>query len=157
MKAGTRVTLTDGWLHHSMGSVYPKYGTCGTVKRYGVSAKKVEALDLVALLGVEGKIMLVAWDTGEETYVRERHVSKGEIYVDKNEYEHGDVVVFKDRNLHQQFPQFYPPPGTEGSVYSVVSDLEILVQWPKGTTSANDRWFTMNEYVYRKGEQHGNW
>lgn len=52
----------------------------------------------------------------------------------------GKEVVFEDN--YKDFSLCYPPYGTIGKVLSYIdSEDKILVQWPKGTTSDNDRWW----------------
>ena len=59
----------------------------------------------------------------------------------------GLKVRFTDQNLHEVLPDYYPEAGTEGTIVSVTkcvhaeNTVYILVQWPKGSTSQNDRWF----------------
>lgn len=150
MKKGTRVTLMDGWLKHSIGSQYPNYGTVGTVLNGKVNPTEVDGMDLIALLGKTGNLMLVKWDSGEETYVRESHVTEGEIKVEINPLQVGDIVEFTDEENRNRFPYFYPPVGTIGKVISILTDMEVKVQWPKGTTSEEDKWFAMNSMILKR-------
>ena len=57
----------------------------------------------------------------------------------KRKFEVGDRVRVKDNNLHTAYPQFYPERGTVGTI-EAVDDFALLVQWPTGSTSGNDRW-----------------
>lgn len=52
----------------------------------------------------------------------------------------GLKVRFTDQNLHEVLPDYYPEAGTEGTIVSIVGNM-AFVQWPKGSTSQNDRWF----------------
>ena len=55
----------------------------------------------------------------------------------------GRRVVFKSNLWRQRLPQFYPVVGTVGTVLlrsQVIRD-GYYIQWPKGTTSGNDKWF----------------
>lgn len=49
----------------------------------------------------------------------------------------GMKVRFTDKFLHEIAPQYYPEVGTIGEV----TDIEVMVQWPKGSTSRDDNWF----------------
>lgn len=42
----------------------------------------------------------------------------------------GDIVRLPSvcQNLHDKYPEWYPPPGTEGTVISVSSEF-ILIKW----------------------------
>lgn len=54
----------------------------------------------------------------------------------------GLKVRFTDQNLHEVLPDHYPEAGTEGTIVSVTKCVyAVLVQWPKGSTSQNDRWY----------------
>lgn len=47
---------------------------------------------------------------------------------------------------HMVFPQYYPEDGTIGVVTLAVDpkiDNEVLVQWPKGSTSGVDEWWAL--------------
>ena len=54
----------------------------------------------------------------------------------------GSKVKFKDteseRILHRKYPEYFPAPGTVG----VLEGGNSLVQWPRGSTSRDDRWLT---------------
>lgn len=54
----------------------------------------------------------------------------------------GDRVEFiGDDSLHAVAPQYYPKPGTIGSVAKIDPDGTLLVEWQEGSTSEDDTWF----------------
>lgn len=60
-----------------------------------------------------------------------------------NMYKKGDKVMFCDAQAHKQIPSCYPKVGTIGVVKCAAeSDDEVMVQWPEGSTSSDDLWFT---------------
>lgn len=61
--------------------------------------------------------------------------------VNSNNVKEGDSVRYIDRNEHKNSPEYYPAKDVIGKVIKVCSDLTCYIQWPKGTTSQNDRWY----------------
>ena len=62
----------------------------------------------------------------------------------------GDRVRFKGNAPcnHTQHPDCYPKDGTVGVVsfdIDPVVDDEVLVHWPKGSTSGDDKWWAFVE------------
>lgn len=54
----------------------------------------------------------------------------------------GDKVRFVDRKAHKQTPEYYPSVGTIGTVVmDECNPKDWKIQWPKGTTSGDDRWY----------------
>ena len=49
----------------------------------------------------------------------------------------GMNVRFIASELHSLAPVFYPEVGTTG----VIVEPELLVQWEKGSTSGDDKWY----------------
>lgn len=58
-----------------------------------------------------------------------------------NNVKKGDSVRYIGKNGHKHVPEFYPAKDVVGKVIEVCSDLTCHIQWPKGTTSQNDRWY----------------
>lgn len=55
----------------------------------------------------------------------------------------GKQVRFINAEVHENEPDFYPAPGTIGTIVPIDEDFEkakFLVQWPSGSTSWNDKW-----------------
>lgn len=60
----------------------------------------------------------------------------------------GDKVRFVDRKAHEQTPEYYPSVGTIGTVVmDEYNPKDWKIQWPKGTTSGNDRWYCEEESI----------
>lgn len=60
----------------------------------------------------------------------------------------GDKVRFVDRKAHEQTPEYYPSVGTIGTVVmDECNPKDWKIQWPKGTTSGNDRWYCGEESI----------
>lgn len=57
----------------------------------------------------------------------------------------GDLVVFKNEGMHKLCPGIYPPKDTVGEIIKDQNHLLdiLLVQWPEGSTSLDDRWHCM--------------
>ncbi len=52
----------------------------------------------------------------------------------------GDKVVFTDQKAHEKMPLCCPPVGTIGKIVGY-DDVCLVIQWPYGTTSLDDRWW----------------
>lgn len=51
-----------------------------------------------------------------------------------------------DPCTHKKLPEYYPADGTIGVVTVAADpdiDDEVLVQWPKGSTSGDDEWWAL--------------
>lgn len=71
------------------------------------------------------------------------------------EFKKGDKVRFVDTPVthlkHQDYPEFYPEPGTIGTVYQD-SDLDgtTLVEWPQAAfQGARSDWWALSTYLER--------
>ena len=53
----------------------------------------------------------------------------------------GDKVKMIDKDAHNFDPLCFPVAGTIGTVIDY-DFYDVRVQWPKGTTSGNDRWYS---------------
>lgn len=53
----------------------------------------------------------------------------------------GDSVRYIGKNGHKNSPEYYPAKDVVGKVIKVCSDRTCDIQWPKGSTSRNDRWY----------------
>ena len=61
--------------------------------------------------------------------------------VNSNNVKKGDSVRYIGKNGHKINPDYYPAKDVVGKVIKVCSDLTCDIQWPKGSTSRNDRWY----------------
>lgn len=63
----------------------------------------------------------------------------------------GDVVVATDgiSHMHELYPRNYPAPGTIGTVLGVNSWSSVYVQWSKGSTSTDDRWYVADYHLHK--------
>lgn len=52
----------------------------------------------------------------------------------------GDKVRFIDESAHLKHARYFPAVGTMGEVVSMVINERVVVQWPSGSTSGDDRW-----------------
>lgn len=62
----------------------------------------------------------------------------------KDNVKAGSKVRMIDGEMHNKGPRCFPIAGTAGIV-KVISHYNCKVQWPKGTTSENDRWWSKYE------------
>lgn len=53
----------------------------------------------------------------------------------------GDFVRYTDEEEHKKEPEYYPAKDMVGKVIRVCSDRTCNIQWPKGSTSSNDKWY----------------
>lgn len=61
--------------------------------------------------------------------------------VNSNNVKKGDSVRYIGKNGHKNSREYYPAKDVVGKVIKVCSDLTCHIQWPKGSTSQNDRWY----------------
>ena len=61
--------------------------------------------------------------------------------VNGNNVKKGDSVRYIGKNGHKNNPDYYPAKDVVGKVIEVCSDRTCDIQWPKGATSRNDRWY----------------
>ena len=61
--------------------------------------------------------------------------------VNSNNVKKGDSVRYIGKNGHKNNPEYYPAKDVVGKVIKVCSDLTCCIQWPKGSTSNDDRWY----------------
>ena len=60
----------------------------------------------------------------------------------------GSLVKMISNQKHEENPRFYPPADTVGKVVSwPEKNLDMMVEWPIGSTSGNDCWFINEEYI----------
>lgn len=52
-----------------------------------------------------------------------------------------DFVRYTDEEGHKKEPEYYPAKDMVGKVIRVCSDRTCDIQWPKGSTSSNDKWY----------------
>ena len=60
--------------------------------------------------------------------------------VNSNNVKKGDSVRYIDKNGHKNNPEYYPAKDAVGKVIEVCSESTCYIQWPKGSTSLDDRW-----------------
>lgn len=60
-----------------------------------------------------------------------------------------DVVIVTDEisNAHKRFPEWYPAPGTIGTILDASDEDCISIQWSKGSTSKDDIWYVRSEQI----------
>ncbi len=52
-----------------------------------------------------------------------------------------DYVRYTEEHKHKNSPEYYPAKDMIGKVIKVCSNQTCFVQWPKGSTSGNDKWY----------------
>lgn len=68
----------------------------------------------------------------------------------KNNFQVGDEVVFVNSEMHESCPEYYPKVGTVGTIVEVLPTshyLNIRIRWPRGSTSHNDIWSVLYDWV----------
>lgn len=58
----------------------------------------------------------------------------------------GDKVRYIGKD-HKEMPEFYPEIGTVGTIMKKSGDTNWYIQWPKGSTVGNDRWWATNKCI----------
>lgn len=60
-----------------------------------------------------------------------------------NNLKKGDIVMAAvyTSEIHNKYPQYYPPIGTVGKVLGQGVKDSVYVQWSKGSTSLDDKWY----------------
>lgn len=60
-----------------------------------------------------------------------------------------DIVMATDKisNAHKRIPEWYPAPGTVGTILDASDEECISVQWTKGSTSKDDTWYVRYEQL----------
>ena len=86
--------------------------------------------------GQKGRSFLIGEPKKTEPKCTERWVP-----VNGNNVKKGDSVRYINKIGHKNSPEYYPAKDVVGKVIKVCSDLTCHIQWPKGTTSRNDRWY----------------
>ena len=86
--------------------------------------------------GQKGRSFLIGEPKKTEPKCTERWVP-----VNGNNVKKGDSVRYIGKNGHKNSPEYYPAKDVVGKVIKVCSDLTCDIQWPKGSTSRNDRWY----------------
>ena len=61
----------------------------------------------------------------------------------KHKFKRGDKVVFLNAELHNEYPIYYPPEGSVGSVL-IPGRESACIQWPEGTTGGSGLWHARN-------------
>ena len=61
--------------------------------------------------------------------------------VNGNNVKKGDSVRYINELGHEKAPEYFPAKNVVGKVIKVCSNDNCYVQWPKGSTSQDDRWY----------------
>ena len=65
-----------------------------------------------------------------------------------SDIEVGDKVRYIiDAATTKEFPEFYPPNGTIGTVIGIEDSPFYYIKWPKGTTKGDGRWYAKREDI----------
>ena len=76
-----------------------------------------------------------------ETKQTESKCTERWVPVNTDNVKKGDSVRYIGKNGHKNSPEYYPAKDVVGKVIKVCSDLTCHIQWPKGSTSQDDRWY----------------
>lgn len=64
------------------------------------------------------------------------------------EIEIGDKVRYIiDADTTKEFPEFYPPKGTIGTVIGIKDAPLYLIRWPEGTTEDDGCWYAKEDDI----------
>lgn len=102
---------------------------------------------LIHLQEIDNEVKVVHYDCNTE---KEPVTLLSQVVADDDEYTKtiakvGDKVKYIGIK-HDYAPEYFPEPGTIGTVTRV--DVETYtVQWPKGSTSGDDRWIVQHNNV----------
>ena len=105
----------------------------------GCNWRIIQAIGLVYrsayIRGQLGRSFIIGEPKQTEPKCTERWVP-----VNSNNVKKGDSVRYIGKNGHKNSPEYYPAKDVVGKVIKVCSDLTCHIQWPKGSTSQDDRW-----------------
>ena len=105
----------------------------------GCNWRIIQAIGLVYrsayIRGELGRSFIIGEPKQTEPKCTERWVP-----VNSNNVKKGDSVRYIGKNGHKNSPEYYPAKDAVGKVIKVCSDLTCYIQWPKGSTSQDDRW-----------------
>ena len=106
----------------------------------GCNWRIIQAIGLVYrsayIRGQLGRSFIIGEPKQTEPKCTERWVP-----VNSNNVKKGDSVRYIGKNGHKNSPEYYPAKDVVGTVIKVCSDLTCHIQWPKGSTSRDDRWY----------------
>lgn len=106
----------------------------------GCNWRIIQAIGLVYrsayIRGQLGRSFIIGEPKQTESKCTERWVP-----VNSNNVKKGDSVRYIGKNGHKNSPEYYPAKDVVGKVIKVCSDLTCHIQWPKGSTSQDDRWY----------------
>ena len=106
----------------------------------GCNWRIIQAIGLVYrsayIRGQLGRSFIIGEPKQTEPKCTERWVP-----VNSNNVKKGDSVRYIGKNGHKNSPEYYPAKDVVGKVIKVCSDLTCHIQWPKGSTSQDDRWY----------------
>ena len=106
----------------------------------GCNWRIIQAIGLVYrsayIRGQLGRSFIIGEPKQSEPKCTERWVP-----VNSNNVKKGDSVRYIGKNGHKNSPEYYPAKDVVGKVIKVCSDLTCHIQWPKGSTSQDDRWY----------------
>ena len=80
----------------------------------------------------------------------------------KTDYKAGDKVVFVNKKMHEEHPQYFPEVGTVGTITGHSDDIRALVKWEEGSTSSDDQWDCRFDWIihakeyFKKEKEKGN-
>lgn len=109
---------------------FKKNYRCGVV--LAAFAKKYYDVDF----NVNNDFYYVKWQDG----YKEWYLKKDLIFIDEFV---GKKVRFVNKNVEPKRAWCFPSVGTIGKVCYIKEDGNILVQWPRGTTSGDDAWYCL--------------
>lgn len=82
---------------------------------------------------------------GRSFIIGEKKTNTNEHWVpindDGSNVKKGDFVRYVGKNGHKNSPEYYPAKDVVGKVIKVCFNLTYCVQWPKGSTSLDDKWY----------------
>lgn len=106
----------------------------------GCNWRIIQAIGLVYrsayIRGQKGRSFIIGEPKRTEPKQTERWVP-----VNGDNVKKGDSVRYIGKNGHKINPDYYPTKDVVGKVIEVCSDRLFYIQWPKGSTSQNDRWY----------------
>ena len=96
---------------------------------------------IIQAIGLVYRSAYIRGQLGRSFIIGETKQTEHWVPVNGNNVKKGDSVRYTGKNGHKNNPDYYPAKDVVGKVIKVCSDLTCDIQWPKGSTSRNDRWY----------------
>lgn len=113
-------------------------------ERYAYTNNNMIAGEVVSVDGTDLRVKILEMNTFFDREQIGRAYSVKDNYFDLvvNDFNEGDTVMFLGREMHEEYPEWFPEVGRRGVVIGKgVVGGNVEIEWERGVTSADDKWF----------------